>query len=86
MGDKNAKSHKRKIIYVKQNFRFAVIEKKKLVFQKQIGQKISADEYPYAISGDNQSYDESDHTAAFGIAFDPCRFVEHSQNHIPMNS
>lgn len=41
MSDKNTKSHKRKIIHIKENFRFAVIQKYKLAFKnRQVGKPL----------------------------------------------
>lgn len=65
MSNKYTQSHKSQIIYVKQNLGFAVIQKYKLTFQKQIGRKISADKCPYTIAGDKQADDKCNDTANF---------------------
>lgn len=78
MRDKDANSHKRQVIKIKQNRGLAVIQKYKLGFEEQVGRKISFDKYIAAVSCNKNPCGKAKDLADFGCFFEACCFSKHS--------
>lgn len=75
MRNKDAKPHHRRIIKVKQNRGLAVIQKNKLAFEKQIGEKVPCDKYPHAVSRDKKPRGKTEKHSGFRGLFNARGFL-----------